>query len=132
MKKIYFAGAINGSKEKHSDYIELINYLKKYFIILTENIWTEALPDDAGEFIYKRHTNWMKESDIIVADISLPSIGVGYEIAYAESINKRIILLYDINSTQKLSFLATGKRTNQVLKYNSIKELKDKLSGALK
>jgi hypothetical protein len=38
--------------------------------------------------------SWLKEADVIVAEVSTPSLGVGYEIGKAEDMGKRILCLY--------------------------------------
>ena len=46
-------------------------------------------------FIFNRDVAWMKESDVVVADINTPSIGVGYELRLAEALGRR----YDVSTT---------------------------------
>ncbi len=38
-------------------------------------------------------TTWLKESDLVIAKYTNPSLGVGYELAYAERLNKHILLV---------------------------------------
>ena len=40
--------------------------------------------------IHDRDMNWITQSDIFVAEVSNPSLGVGYEISAAISLNKKI------------------------------------------
>ena len=44
--------------------------------------------------IYDRDVAWLRASDIVVAECSSVSIGVGYELAYAEKLHKPILVLY--------------------------------------
>lgn len=46
----------------------------------------------SNEKIYKRDIAWLNEADIVVAEATTPSLGVGYEIAKAEAINKKILV----------------------------------------
>ncbi|MEI7962017.1 MAG: nucleoside 2-deoxyribosyltransferase [archaeon] len=44
-------------------------------------------------YIFDRDVAWIKEADLVVAEVSMPSVGVGYEIGFAESLGKKIICL---------------------------------------
>ncbi len=87
---------------------------------------------DKAEHVYIRDTKWLDECDIIIAEVSVPSLGVGYEISYAEKLNKKVVCLYDINSDKKLSYMIDGNKTNTIIKYNNKKELKKELTKILK
>lgn len=80
MKKVYFAGSIRGGREDAGLYRRLIQYIQKDNIVLTEHIGdlslskTESLGDSA---IYEQDTAWLRESDLVIAECSTPSLGVG-------------------------------------------------------
>ncbi|NLL01772.1 MAG: nucleoside 2-deoxyribosyltransferase [Mollicutes bacterium] len=133
MKKIYFAGAITIGNDKYEDYIDLIDFLSDYGEILTKNIWNEDLShvNNYEEKIYQRHKKWMDEADLIIADISLPSIGVGYELSYFEAHNKPSICLYDENSPKRLNCMIAGNKYHKIIKYKDLKEVKEKLKEIL-
>lgn len=57
--------------------------------------------------IRTRDINWLQESDVVVAETTHPSLGVGYELAYAEKINKPVIILHRKAET-KLSAMING------------------------
>ncbi len=96
--------------------------------------WNELFDDKLNEkgedisenAIFERDTEWLKESDIIVAEVTQPSLGVGYEIAIGESLGKRIICLFKQKSGN-LSAMIKGNRKLEVLEYKSFKELSVKL-----
>ena len=96
--KIYFAGSIRAGRGDKNTYFKIIEYLKKYGQVLTEHVGDGNLTNSgekniSGEEIYKRDMSWLKEADVFVAEISTPSLGVGYEIAKAEEWGKRILCL---------------------------------------
>jgi 2'-deoxynucleoside 5'-phosphate N-hydrolase len=81
--------------------------------------------------VYERDVNWIKNCDVLVAEVSVPSHGVGYEIDFpgiarqsrcALNIGKPMLCLYQKN--QRVSKLITGnsdpKLSIQV--YANIKE----------
>ncbi|MDD4188060.1 MAG: nucleoside 2-deoxyribosyltransferase [Bacilli bacterium] len=127
--KIYFAGSINGGREKESDYLNLINFLENYGEVITKNIWQEKpLSDD---YIYNRHKKWLDASDIIIAEVSVPSIGVGYELGYALEHNKKVICLYDEASIKSISSMISGNPKNIIIRYKTLEEAKTILDSAI-
>jgi nucleoside 2-deoxyribosyltransferase len=128
--KIYFAASIRGGRNYVRDYKAIISELRIYGKVLTEHIADDKL-DDRGEnisdtAIFERDTGWLRESDIIVAEVTQPSLGVGYEIALGESLGKRIICLFKQKSGN-LSAMIKGNRKLEVLEYTSVDELAAKL-----
>jgi hypothetical protein len=91
--KIYFAGSIAGGREYVELYLELISHLKRYGEVLTEHIGNDKYDDKtlghSSKFIHDRDVAWLTSSDVIVADCTIPSLGVGYEIATAIHLRKR-------------------------------------------
>lgn len=127
MSKIYFAGSITGGRGDKSLYQKIIKLLKNYGQVLTEHIGDQNL-SSTGEnkdknFIYKRDIQWIEESDYLIAEVTQPSLGVGFEIATAKSLNKKIICLYRPQENKKLSSMITGCPDLRVFNYQNIKEL---------
>lgn len=125
---IYFAGAIRGGREKVNDYQKIINKLEEIGNVLTTHIANKEI-GDKGENnmtpkeIYDRDVVWLKSSDLIVAEVSVPSLGIGYELGLAESLGKKIICLYDVNSNKTLSAMIEGNKNFEIVKYNNIEEV---------
>ena len=126
--KIYFSGSIKGGREDKEIYFEIINILKKYGEILTEYVWDQNLSsygqkNFTDEQIYEKDTQWLKIADVIVAEVTTPSLGVGYEIAFAESLGKKILCLYRENGSKSLSSMIKGDKNLDVKIYKEVKEL---------
>jgi len=126
--KIYFAGSIKGGRGDSRIYLEIINYLKKYGEVLTEHVGSIAITDDGeniftDEFIYSRDMDWLTCADVVVADVSIPSLGVGYEIACAENLNKKILCLYRNGSEKKLSSMIAGCEKITIEKYDNMENV---------
>lgn len=125
---IYFAGAIRGGREKVNDYQKIINKLEEIGNVLTTHIANKEI-GDKGENnmtpkeIYDRDIVWLKSSELIVAEVSVPSLGIGYELGLAESLGKKIICLYDVNSNKTLSAMIEGNKNFEIIKYNNIEEV---------
>ncbi len=137
--KIYFAGSIKGGREKQKEYYELIDYIKLYGEVLTEHIGNDNTDIDneikystsEDEHVYIRDTKWIDMCDVLIAEVSIPSLGVGYEIAYAESKGKQVICLYNINSEKSLSYMISGNIKNKVIKYRNLDEAKNNITDQL-
>jgi len=129
--KIYFCGSIRGGRADADIYRSMIDRLKKYGTVLTEHVGDLSLTDKGGdgtsEFIYERDTAWLRECDIVIAECSQPSLGVGYEIAYAEAIGKPIHIFYGRNDG-RLSAMLAGNPKFELHYYNTPAELHEELA----
>ena len=88
--KIYFAGSIRAGRGDQELYHQLIQGLQRYGQVLTEHVGDSSLTElgDRGssdQGIYARDMGWLAEADLMVAEVSTPSLGVGYELGLAES-----------------------------------------------
>ena len=85
---IYFAGAIRGGREDAALYTTLIQFLKTFGTVLTEHVGDEILLAEEHflreEEIYERDMRWLAQTDLLIAEVSTASLGVGYELAVAE------------------------------------------------
>jgi len=126
--KIYFAGSIRGGREKQQDYFEIIKFCGQFGEVLTEHVGDSNLKvngeQKTDEYIYLRDVNWIEQSDIILADVTIASLGVGYEIAYAEKLNKNIICIYDKNTNNNISAMISGNKNLYCKGYNDLEEAK--------
>lgn len=136
--KVYFAASITGGRENQEMYFEIVDFLKKKgFLVLTEHVSYKSISSYgetnlSSEEIFTRDVNWIKECDILIADVTTPSLGVGYEIGFAESLNKKIICLYKEGSEKKLSSMISGNKKNIVRNYKNKDELLRQLDILLK
>ena len=81
--KIYFAASIRAGRGDVDIYYSLVSYLKNHGKVLTEHVGDVSLHEGgeihlSDEDIYKRDMDWRRESDVFVAEVSTPSLGVGY------------------------------------------------------
>lgn len=135
--KIYFAGSIRGGREDTEIYFKIINYLKNYGQVLTEHIGKKDL-DSFGEKglsdkeIHNRDLEWILESDMVVAEVTKPSLGVGYEIAKADENDKKVLCLYRPQKDKKLSAMISGSLKLINREYNNFEEAKEKIDDFFK
>ena len=125
-KKIYFAGSIRGGRDDAQLYTELISYIKsKNAVVLTEHIGDNNLLKQEKNLtdkeIYTRDIEWLKECDLVIAECTKPSLGVGYELALAEKLNKSVNVIYR-NKECKLSAMILGDEYFKIFKYETKEE----------
>ncbi|CAI8057981.1 2'-deoxynucleoside 5'-phosphate N-hydrolase 1 [Geodia barretti] len=111
--RIYFAGSIRGGRDDVQLYMKIIRLLQGYGTVLTEHVADERLgaygeKQISDEEIHKRDFEWLSQSDVMVAEVTQPSLGVGYEIGRAVDMNKRILCLHRPQPGKRLSAMIRG------------------------
>jgi len=64
---------------------------------------------------------WLEETDVVVAEVTGPSLGVGYEIGIAETLGKPILCLYE-ETGKKVSAMILGNEGLTLRGYRAISE----------
>ena len=135
--KIYFAGSIRGGREDRKKYFELIEFLSTHAEVLTEHVGSESLGDNgeknlSDEAIYQRDLEWLSSADAVVAEVTTPSLGVGYEIGIAEKLGKPVLCLFhDDQSDLRLSAMLSGNSNVETFHYHVLGQAKQKISDFL-
>ena len=134
--KIYFAGAIRGGRENVQLYSQIIQYLKTIGEVLTEHVGDKSLSsngeDSKNEYIHNRDLKWITECDVMIAEVSTPSLGVGYEIRDALNKNKKVLCLYLPQENKKLSAMIAGNINIENQPYTNINEAKHAIDEFIK
>ena len=126
MKKIYFAGSIRGGRIDADLYGRIIKHMQKTCVVLTEHVGSPHLnlmeQGKKDQDIYDQDTAWLRESDILIGECTCPSLGVGYELAYAEAKGIPCHIFYDCTKTQ-LSAMLTGNPYFMIHPYREEQEI---------
>ena len=122
--QVYFAGSIKGGRSDALLYNRMIGYIKeKGYRVLTEHVGDLDLKEVlSAEEIYQRDIDWLKEADILIAECTNPSLGVGYELAYAERCNVPCHVFYNCKRTV-LSAMLSGDPYFKIHPYESEDEI---------
>lgn len=125
--KIYFAGSIRGGRDDKELYLEIIDLLGKYGKVLTEHLGDKTLSamgedGQTDEYIYDRDMAWLNKADFVVAEVTTPSLGVGYEIGKIEK-KKPILCLYREQDGKRISAMIGGNKNVKIEKYRVIQDL---------
>jgi hypothetical protein len=111
MKKIYFSCSITGGRADEAIYTAIVDdlqahghevvnsHLARQGVVLLEQRM------DPRE-VYQRDVFWIKDCEALVAEVSTPSHGVGYEIALALTLHKPVLCLH--RQTARVSKMITG------------------------
>lgn len=122
--KIYFCGSMTHNRDKQPFYEEIINYLAQYGEVVNAFVKDKVVTNYDPEIVFKRDTNNLVIADILIADVSCPSCGVGYEIGYWKHLNKRTLIIYDENLPLP-SALILGDASITIKSYNNVLEAKN-------
>lgn len=134
-KTVYLAGSIRGDREDAAVYKRMIDNINMTDIVLTEHIGlgnlsvkTRTKEDDVH--IYERDTEWIRASDVLIAECTNPSHGVGYELAYAEARNIPVHIFYD-KSKANVSAMLNGNTRFKLYPYEREAEIYPVLDNIL-
>lgn len=135
-KKVYFAGSIRGGQNDTALYHEIISFINQTDTVLTEqvgDIHHSAIEHGrtGDQQIYEQDTAWLRECDLVIAECTHPSLGVGYEMAYAEKYEKPVYIFYRHSETQ-LSAMLTGDPYYHIASYETKEELLSQIHEILK
>ena len=128
--KIYFAGSISGGRGDVDLYGQIIEHLKNYGEVLTEFIGEQSLSGmgeehNSDKHIHDRDIKWLLSSDIIVAEVTTPSLGVGYEIGRALENGKKILALYRNIEGKRISAMIKGAEGVVAKEYTDFDQIKE-------
>jgi nucleoside 2-deoxyribosyltransferase len=131
--KIYFAASIRGGREDQNKYNELIRFLSSKVEVLTEHVGDSSL-EQTGEQnlsdkeIYERDLEWLESTDAVIAEVTNPSLGVGYELGIAEKLGKPILCLFDdADHNRNLSAMISGNHKIMTFCYTSLDKVKEEI-----
>lgn len=129
--KIYLSGAIRGGRELQKIYEKILEILRNKghnvltFHVASKNIQEEELKIEDKE-IFLKDINWLNEADCVVAEVSTPSLGVGYEIAHALNRKTPVLALFDKNFAPISAMITGNDSPHLVIKeYSSIAQLEN-------
>jgi 2'-deoxynucleoside 5'-phosphate N-hydrolase len=124
----FFIGAIRGGRAKQPQFKTIVELLKQHGTLLSDHVADETMPqhgetDLTKEEIYAREMDHVNRCDVVVAEVTTPSLGVGYLIAEGLHAGKRIVCLYNGEDTYLLSAMIKGDPRIEIYPYQSTEEL---------
>jgi len=101
---IYFACSITGGRDFEPVYQAIISaLLADGHVVPTAHLADSSVKTLESivnpREVYERDANWIRNCEALIAEVSTPSHGVGYEVAYALSIGKPVLCIYQQDQT---------------------------------
>jgi nucleoside 2-deoxyribosyltransferase len=114
---IYFACAITGGREFEPAYQEITRaLLADGHTVPTAHLADARVKEFEGDVapvtVYARDVAWIQACDALVAEVSTPSHGVGYEVAYALGLGKPVLCVY--REGRAVSKMLTGNTSKTI------------------
>jgi 2'-deoxynucleoside 5'-phosphate N-hydrolase len=97
--RIYFCGAILGGRDHLAVYQHMVGLLQlRGHEVLTAHVASPHVLEEeralTAREVFARDECWIRESDIMIAEISTPSLGVGYEIGRGLQLGMPVLCLH--------------------------------------
>jgi hypothetical protein len=110
---IYFSCSLTGGRQYEEVYGLIVDHLISHgYEVPTAHLARPEVMDvekvvDANE-VYYRDIEWINHCDAFIAEVSTPSHGVGYEIAYALGLGKPVLCCYMRGAVVSKMILGNG------------------------
>ncbi len=108
---IYFSCSLTGGRSDQPVYAAMVDWMlaQGHEVPTAHLARPEVMAEETGiapETVYTRDIAWVDAAETVVADVTTPSHGVGYEIAYALMTGKPVLCL--AREGVKVSKMITG------------------------
>ena len=125
--KIYFSCSISGGRQDQPVYQAMVEFLQArgQQVLTAQLASAEVSGPESGleaRAVYERDTGWLRESDVLIAEVSTPSHGVGYEIALAEGLGKPVLCLHQAGRRVSKMILGNLAARYQTHEYRDVAE----------
>lgn len=127
---IYFCGSIRGGRNLAATYAKMIRMLGTYGTVLTEHLGSNEEIETKDRIlsdkeIHDRDFQWIVDSDLLIAEVTIPSLGVGYEIGRAIEMGKPTLCLFQSGSEYTVSAMIAGSDRVEMKYYRTLEEVED-------
>ena len=134
---IYFSCSITGGRQDQQIYEKIVGFLlKEGHDVPTAHLASINLKTDESIMnavdVYHRDLGWVSECDVLIAEVSTPSHGVGYEIAAAIFQGKQVMCCH--HKDKKISKIISGNNNENmyVFAYTDEEELINEIGNFLR
>jgi len=133
---IYFSCSLTGGREDEEIYGLMVDHLlaKGHEVPTAQLARPEVMEDEkivAPHVVYQRDIKWVKECDMMIAEVSTPSHGVGYEIAFGLGLGKPVCCCYREGVTVSKMILGNDSPNLQLGTYTDNKQAVELLDSFL-
>ncbi len=126
MSKVFLSGAIRGGRRL----VETYRFMADVMIgagveVLSEHVARDTVFAEERNMtekeIFLRDMGGIVQCDCLVAEVSMPSVGVGYEICHAVDMKKPVLCVYERGA--KVSAMVLGNKGVVAQDYGDLDEL---------
>ncbi len=126
MSKVFLSGSIRGGRRL----VETYRFMADVMIgagveVLSEHVARDTVFAEernmTEEEIFLRDMGGIVQCDCLVAEVSMPSVGVGYEICHAVDLKKPVLCVYERGA--KVSAMVLGNKGVVAQDYGDLDEL---------
>ena len=140
---IYLACTVRGDRSAVTALRGLVTSLEAAgHVVLTKHLLDDNVESAESQLterqVYERDIAWLEACDVLIADASGSSFGVGFEVGYvlarSERTRQRVLLLYNASREHAVSRLIVGNAHPrcEVQKYENPEDLVSRVSQSLK
>ena len=132
MSRVFLSGSMRGGRRLVETYRFMADVMLSEGVeVLSEHVARETVFDDergmSEQEIFMRDVGGIQQCDCLVAEVSVHSIGVGYEICYAVGLEKPVLCVYERDSN--VSAMVLGNKEVVAQSYNDLDELRQIVQG---
>ena len=140
---IYLACTVRGDRSAVTALRGLVASLEAAgHVVLTKHLLDDNVESAESQLterqVYERDITWLEACDVLIADASGSSFGVGFEVGYvlarSDRTHQRVLLLYSAGREHAVSRLIAGNAHPrcEVQKYENPEDLVSRVSQSLK
>jgi nucleoside 2-deoxyribosyltransferase len=134
---IYFSCSITGGRKDQHIYQRIVDYLiENGHEVPTAHLASSDVMRDESDLnaidVYTRDMKWVRNCDALIAEVSTPSHGVGYEIAAAIFLGKHVMCCYQKDKRVSKILSGNTRKNVHVFAYKSEEELISEIENFLK
>ena len=125
---VYFACSLTGGRADERVYVVIVDHLLACGIEVPtahlarpEVMALERVVDP--QEVYQRDVDWIERCDALIAEVSTPSHGVGYELAFALSLMKPVLACYKEGASVSKMITGNSQETLRILTYSNTSTL---------
>lgn len=111
-RKIYFAASISAGRDDGAVYDRIISELRRHGEVLTPQLGEPSLGTHgeplAAHVIRENELELIRRCEAFIAEISTPSLGVGYQLALASQWQRPALCLYRPDPQRPVSKMIAG------------------------
>jgi len=134
--KIFLSGSIRGGRQMLQVYMKICNLLQEQgHEVLSFHVADPDLEKKESvmseEEIFKRDMGFMEKSECLIAEVSMPSIGVGYEICSALRYGLPVLCLHTMQANVSAMILGNTSPDLVIKQYANDQELQEEIASFL-